>query len=223
MQFNLSAYIDHTLLKPTTTISDIDKLCVEASLEGFAAVCIPPRFVQDAKKMLDGTAIKVATVIGFPLGYNTIDVKVKEIEEAIKMGADELDMVINLSALKAGDWQYLENEIASCIKPIRAAGRIIKVIVESGLLTENELVGCCELYGKYRIDYLKTSTGYAENGVTVRAIELIRKHLPKGIGIKASGGIRTYDFAMELVNAGATRLGCSASMQIMKESREKKI
>jgi deoxyribose-phosphate aldolase len=221
MSFNIAPYIDHSILKQTTTLSDIDKLCVEASRENFAAVCIPPRFVADAKKMLDGTRIKVATVVSFPSGFNAIEAKVKEIDDAIKMHADELDMVINLSALKAGDWKYLEDEITECLKPVYNARKSIKVIIESGLLTENELVACCKLYGGHAIDYLKTSTGFADKGATVQAVQTMKANLPKQIGIKAAGGIRSYEFAKELIDAGATRIGCSASMQIMRESRKK--
>ncbi len=220
MSFDLASYIDHTILKQTTTLSDIDRVCVEASLENFKAVCIPPKYVTDAKKMLDGSRVKVATVIGFPLGYNATDTKVKEIEEALNLGADEVDMVIDLGALKNGDWKHLEKELRACLKPVRAAGKVIKIIVESGILTDNELIACCELYGKYDIDFMKTSTGFAEKGATVHAVELMKLHLPKHINIKASGGIKNYKFAKELIDAGATRLGCSASMQIMKESRE---
>ncbi|MFI5195816.1 MAG: deoxyribose-phosphate aldolase [Chitinophagales bacterium] len=221
MSFNLAAYIDHTILKQTTTLFDIDRVCVEASLENFVAICIPPKYVPNAKKMLDGSLVKVATVIGFPLGYNATDIKVGEIEEAISLGADEVDMVIDLAALKNRDWKHLENEIEACLKPVYAAGKVIKVIVESGILTDDELVACCELYGKYEIDYMKTSTGFADKGASVHAVELMKLHLPKRIGIKASGGIRNFKFAKELIDAGATRLGCTASMQIMKESRGK--
>ena len=219
MSFNIAAYIDHTILKQTTTLSDVDRVCVEASLENFMAVCIPPKYVSDAKKMLDGSRVKVATVIGFPLGYNAIDTKVREIDEALGHGADELDMVIDLAALKNRDWKHLVKEIESCLKPVYAAGKVIKIIVESGILTDDELLACCELYGKYEIDYMKTSTGFAEKGATVHAVELMKLYLPERIGIKASGGIRSFKFAKELIEAGATRLGCSASMQIMKESR----
>ncbi len=219
MSLNLASYIDHTILKQTTTHAEVDKLCVEASMENFAAVCVPPKYVPDVKKLLDGSRVKVSTVVGFPLGFNTLEVKVKEIENALDMGVDEVDMVINLCSLKSGEWKYLEEEMAACLAPVYAQGKVMKVIVESGMLTDSELVQCCELYGNFEIDFLKTSTGYADNGATVHAVTLMRANLPRRIGIKASGGIRTFAFAKELINAGATRLGCSASMQIMKESR----
>src|SRR5580704_16115155 len=118
MSINLASYIDHTILKQTTTISEVDKVCLDASLENFVAVCIPPKYVPDAKKLLDGSKVKVCTVVGFPLGFNATDVKVKEIEEALEMGVDEMDMVIDLCALKSGDWRHLENEIKACLKPV---------------------------------------------------------------------------------------------------------
>ncbi len=222
MSKSIASYIDHTLLKQTTTLSDVDRVCVEASMENFAAVCIPPRYVTNARKLLDGSPVKVATVIGFPLGYNVTDVKLREIDDALKMGADELDMVQDLCALKNGDWKLLEKEIEACIKPVHDAGKIIKVIIESGILTDAELLRCCELYSNYDIDFLKTSTGFADKGATVEAVTIMRANLPKKIGIKASGGIRSLKFAKELIHAGATRLGCSDSMSIIKELRAKK-
>ena len=223
MSINLASYIDHTILKQTTTISEVDKVCLDASLENFVAVCIPPKYVPDAKKLLDGSRVKVCTVIGFPLGFNATDIKVKEIEEALEMGVDEMDMVIDLCALKSGDWKHLENEIKACLKPVYSSGKVLKVILESGMLTESELLACCEIYSNYEIDFIKTSTGYADHGASVAAVKLLRAHLPRRIGIKASGGIRSYAFAKQLIDAGATRLGCSTSMHIMKESRLEKV
>ena len=214
---NLATYIDHTILKQTTTVSEVDKVCVEASMAGFYAVCIPPKYVAGARKLLDGSRVKVATVIGFPLGYNATEVKVREIEEALEMGADELDMVIDLCALKSGDWKQLTREIEECLKPVKASGKLLKIIVESGMLTDSELISCCQLYSRYDIDFMKTSTGFSGTGATVHAVRMMREFLPARIGIKASGGIRTYDFAKELIDAGATRIGCSSSLQIMKE------
>lgn len=217
MSFNLAAYIDHTILKPAATASEVDKACVEASIAGFAAVCIPPKYVPAARKLLDSSRVKVATVVDFPLGFGGIDVKVQEIEAAIAMGADEVDMVVDLCAIKSGDFEYLTREIEACLVPVYRGGKVIKLIVESGMLTDMELVACCKLYGKYNIDYLKTSTGFSAIGATVHAVKLMREHLPARVAIKASGGIRTYAFAKELIDAGATRLGTSGSLQIMKE------
>jgi deoxyribose-phosphate aldolase len=219
MSLNLALYIEHTLLKQTTTLAEIDKICLEASMEGFIGVCVPPKYVQGAKKLLDGSNVIVSTVVGFPLGFASIETKVKEIENALHLGADEIDMVIDLGALKGGDIARLEEEITSCLKPIYSAGKVLKVIVESGILTENELRACCSIYGQYDINFMKTSTGFADKGVTVDAVKLMRKLLPARIGIKASGGIRSFSFAKELINAGATRLGTSSGIQIIRESR----
>jgi deoxyribose-phosphate aldolase len=220
MPNNLASYIDHTALKQSTTASDIDKLCVEASSSEFMAVCVPPKYIAGAKRLLENSNVKVATVISFPMGYNATHVKLKEIKDAILMGADELDMVIDLCALKSGDWQHLEKEIELCLQPARDANKVMKLIVESGLLTNTELIACCELYRQYDIQFMKTSTGFSEAGASVNAVQIMRQHLPENIGIKASGGIRTYAFAKELIDAGATRIGTSNSMQIMKEFEE---
>lgn len=212
---NLASYIDHTLLKPTTLISDIEKLCNEAMQYGFAAVCVPPNFVKKAKALTDDSAVKVATVIGFPFGYSAVEAKIAEILLAIVDGADELDVVINISAIKNNDWMYLANEINHIMPIIRSKDKVIKIIIESGILTDEEIIKCCEIYGIAGIDYLKTSTGYAEKGATVEAVKLFRLHLPPHVQIKASGGIRDYAFARQLVEAGAARLGCSAGVAIV--------
>ncbi len=211
----LASFIDHTLLKPTTLVADIDRLCAEAKQYGFAAVCVPPNFVKQAKVSLQGSKVKVATVIGFPFGYAAVEAKIAEILLAMVDGADELDMVANISAIKNKDWLFLADEINHILPIIRSKGKVIKVIIESGILTEEEIIKCCELYGIAGIDYLKTSTGYAEKGATVEAVKLFRKHLPSNVQIKASGGIKEYAFAKELVDAGATRLGCSAGVAIV--------
>ncbi len=211
----IAKYIDHTILKPTTLISDIEKLCAEAKKYQFAAVCIPPNFINKAKSLLENSNIKVATVIGFPFGYSAVEAKIAEILLAIVDGADELDVVINISAIKNNDWQFLANEINHILPIIRSKDKVIKVIIESGILTDDEIIKCCELYGMAGIDYLKTSTGYAEKGASVEAVQLFRKHLPSNVQIKASGGIRDYAFAKQLVDAGATRLGCSAGVAIV--------
>ena len=213
MQIN--KYIDHTILKPTTTIADIEKLCDEAKTYTFAAVCVPPPFVKKAKDLLVGSEVKVATVIGFPFGYSAIEAKLAEVLLALVDEVDELDIVINLIALKNNDWQYLANEINHLFPIIKEKEKVIKVIIESGVLTDDEIIKCCELYGAAGIDYLKTSTGYAEKGASLHAVELFKKHLPKGVQIKASGGIRDYTFAKQLIDAGATRLGCSAGVAIV--------
>ena len=165
--------------------------------------------------MLEGTGVKTCTVIGFPFGYSAVEAKLAEVLLAIVDGADEIDIVINLIALKNQDWEYLANEINHLVPIIKEKGKVVKIIIESGILTDEEIIKCCELYGAAGIDYLKTSTGYAEKGASLHAVELFKKHLPQGMGIKASGGIRDYHFAQQLIDAGATRLGCSASIAIV--------
>jgi len=220
MEGNLNQFIDHTILKPTTTLVEVEKICTEAIQYQFAAVCVPPLFVKKAKEILKNSTIKVATVIGFPFGYSAIEAKVAEIVLAIVDGADELDMVINISAIKNNDWNFIASEISTIIPIVKSKNKIIKVIIESGILTDNEIIKCCDIYGAAGVDYVKTSTGYAEKGATVHAVKLIRAHLADNVKIKASGGIKTYQFAKELIEVGATRLGCSSSVQIVKESLE---
>ncbi len=217
---NIAHYIDHTVLKQDTTAADVIKLCQEAQQEGFAAVCIPPYYVQLAKEQLKDTDVKVATVIGFPLGYQTLNSKLQEIKDAIEHGADELDMVHNIAALKNENWSYLEKEVSACTALAHQHGKAIKVIVESGIITEEELKQCCAIYGKLAIDYMKTSTGFAAKGANVASVKTMRELLPDNVKIKAAGGIRNYGFAKELIDAGADRLGCSAGMRIVNEHKE---
>src|SRR4030095_1573412 len=199
MKLPVATYIDHTLLKPVCNTADIDKLCREAVEFGFAAVCVPPFVLRQAVRSLKGSPVKTATVIGFPMGYSSVDSKISEIKDAIRDGAEELDTVINLIALKNGDWSYLEREMQLQVNLIHENGKIIKVIVESGVLTKEGLVSCCELYGSMGIDFMKTSTEYAEKGASVSDVQLMRSRLPGKVQIKASGGIRHYPFAKELI------------------------
>lgn len=211
----LNKYIDHTILKPTCLVSDIEKLCAEAKQYDFAAVCVPPHFVKLAKEKLVGTTVQVATVIGFPFGYSATEAKIAEIILAMVDGADELDVVANISAIKNGDWSAIADEINHIMPIIRSKGKVVKIIIESGVLTDDEIIKCCDIYGIAGIDYLKTSTGYAEKGASVEAVKLFRKHLPDQIQIKASGGIRDYATAQLMIAAGATRIGCSAGVAIV--------
>jgi len=211
----LNQYIDHTILKPTCLVSDIEKLCTEAKQYDFAAVCVPPNFVQLAKEKLVGSDVKVATVIGFPFGYSATEAKIAEIILAMVDGADELDVVANISAIKNGDWSAIADEINHIMPIIRSKHKVVKIIIESGLLTDEEIIKCCDIYGIAGIDYLKTSTGYAEKGASVEAVKLFRKHLPDQVQIKASGGIRDYATAKLMIDAGAMRIGCSAGVAIV--------
>ncbi|GAA4319886.1 deoxyribose-phosphate aldolase [Compostibacter hankyongensis] len=219
---HIASYIDHTLLAPFSTGADIANLCREALQYGFAAVCVPPYYVREAKQRCGESHVKTATVIGFPFGYSAIAAKAAEMTKAIAAGADELDMVVNLAALRNGDWSFLETEISAILPMVRENGRIIKLIIESGMLTEAEIIRCCDLYSRYPVHFLKTSTGYAEKGATVEAVRIMRKHLPPEIRIKASGGIRTFVQARAMLAAGAARLGCSAGVRIVKEEEENK-
>lgn len=219
MNFDIAPYIDHTILKPETTAADIERLCKEAIQYGFAAVCLPPCFVKLAAGLVKNTPAKIATVIGFPFGYQNTTVKLTEIKAAIADGADELDMVHNTAMFKSGEQAYLEKEIRACIELAHSAGKKLKLIIETGLLSDEEIVQCCKLYSNTPVDFLKTSTGFAGGGGTVHAVELMRANLPATVAIKASGGIRTLAFAKELVTAGASRIGCSASVQIVHENQ----
>ncbi len=218
MQIN--SYIDHTILKPTTTTAEVEKVCSEAIQYQFAAVCIPPLFVTKAINFVKDSQVKVATVIGFPFGYCAIEAKVAEIVLAMVDGADELDMVINISAIKNNDWNFIANEINTIMPIVKSKNKIIKVIIESGILTDDEIIKCCDIYGMAGVDYVKTSTGYAEKGASIHAVKLIRAHLADAVKIKASGGIKSYAFARELIDAGADRIGCSSSLRIIKENME---
>jgi deoxyribose-phosphate aldolase len=212
---NIAQYIDHTLLKPATTIHELKKLCEEAIQYNFFAVCVPPPLVKNARSVLANSSVKTATVIGFPFGYSVARAKVAEAQQALQDGADELDVVINLIALRNKAWQYLELEMESIVEIAHAQNKLVKVIIESGILTNEEIIQCCEIYAKTGVDFLKTSTGYAEKGATIEAVQLMRAHLPSTIKIKASGGIRSYEQAEQYIQAGADRLGCSASVTIV--------
>jgi deoxyribose-phosphate aldolase len=214
-KMSLNKYIDHTILKPTCLVADIEKLCAEAKQYDFAAVCVPPNFVKLAKEKLLGTTVQVATVIGFPFGYSATEAKIAEIILAMVDGADELDVVANISAIKNGDWSAIADEINHIMPIIRSKNKVVKIIIESGVLTDDEIIKCCDIYGIAGIDYLKTSTGYAEKGASVEAVKLFRKHLPDQVQIKASGGIRDYAAAKLMIDAGATRIGCSAGVAIV--------
>ena len=214
---DISSYIDHTILKPTTTLPDVEKVCEEALQYHFAAVCVPPLYVKKVKEIVNNSPVKVATVIGFPLGYGAIESKIAEIVLAIVDGADELDMVVNISAIKNNDWNFIAGEINTIMPVVKNKNKIIKVIIESGILTDEEIIKCCDMYGLAGVDYVKTSTGYAEKGATIHAVRLIKAHLANHVKIKASGGIKTYSFAKELIEAGAARIGSSSSVEIIKQ------
>jgi deoxyribose-phosphate aldolase len=215
----IASYIDHTILKPTTSIADVEKACSEAVEYHFAAVCIPPYFVKKAFNKIENTAVKLATVIGFPFGYNPYAAKVTEVKNAIKDKANEIDIVMNIAAFKDKNFGYLANEIGAITTIARTNNVTTKLIIETAYLNEDELKECCSLFGDSGIHYMKTSTGYADKGATIEAVKLLRRHLPEAVKIKASGGIKTLSFARSLIEAGAERLGCSSSVALINEEK----
>lgn len=218
---HLAPFLDHTLLSPTATLTDIDALCAEAVEHGFAAVCIAPTYVEQSAAAVRDGGVRVATVIGFPLGYATTDTKLHEAREALAMGASELDMVQHLGSVKAGDWDYLREEAQRMIMLVQSKGAVLKIILETAALTDDEIIRCCDIYAPLGVQFLKTSTGFhPSGGATIHAVKILRSHLPHSIQIKASGGIRTFDFAKELIDAGATRIGASASVALVREAAE---
>jgi len=209
----LAKYIDHTLLKPEALEKDIIKLCNEALRYDFATVCINPSHVVIAAKLLKDSNVKVCTVIGFPLGANTTAVKIFETENSIKNGAQEIDMVINIGKFKEKNFFYVEKEISEISKVCQGSAKL-KVIIETCLLEQDEIIKACEIVKVSGADFIKTSTGFSTAGAKVSDIALMKSVLGESIGIKASGGIRDYETAMEMINAGATRIGASASVKI---------
>jgi deoxyribose-phosphate aldolase len=212
---SIAKLIDHTLLKPDVLIKDIIQLCQDAQNKGFAAVCVPPYFVRDCFKLLEDDPVKVCTVIGFPMGYSTTPAKVDEIKRAIDDGADEVDAVLNILAVKNGQWNYVQNDISSMLTATRIRGKILKLIIEIGLLNQAEIVKVCEICANENIDFVKTSTGINGTGATPDHIKKLRKLLPNNIKIKASGGITTAEQARLLVEAGANRIGSSKSLSLI--------
>lgn len=210
----LNKLIDHTLLKPEATKAQIEKLCGEAAEYDFKSVCVNPYYVKYAKELLKESDVLVCTVIGFPLGQNTTAIKVSETKDAIQNGADEIDMVINIGALKSKDGDYVLNEI----KEIRNAckGKTLKVIIETCLLTDEEKITACKLSKEAGADFVKTSTGFSTHGATVEDVKSMRETVGEDMGVKASGGIRDRETALKMVEAGATRLGVSAGVEIVK-------
>jgi len=212
---DLARLIDHTLLKSETKIEDIKKLCEEALKYQFYSVCINPCYVKTAKEFLKNSDIKICTVISFPLGASTIKTKIYEATEAIENGADEIDMVMNIGMFKSNRYEYIYEEISSIKKAIEY--RILKVIIETSILSEEEKIKASEIIKKSGANFVKTSTGFSQGGVTKEDVLLIRKSVGDNFGIKASGGIKTYQQAVELIKAGATRIGSSSSVKIVEE------
>ena len=212
---DLARYIDHTLLSPETTAADIDRLSSEAEQYGFASVCINPTWVKRAATNLRGTSVPVCTVIGFPLGATTTEVKAMEARKALRDGAREIDMVINVGALKSGDHELVLNDISKVVDAAHEVGAVCKVILETALLTDEEKVIASALSKRAKADFVKTSTGFGPGGATVYDVALMRETVGPEMGVKASGGVRTADDAEDMIAAGATRIGASAGVQIV--------
>jgi deoxyribose-phosphate aldolase len=212
---NLASYIDHTLLKQNATSEQIITLCQEAKEYQFASVCINPTHVRLCAELLRNSGVKVCTVIGFPLGANTTATKVFETQDAIQNGASEIDMVINIGALKNGDYSLVAKEISEIARATHSGDAILKVIIETCLLSEEEKVIACLLAKQAGADYVKTSTGFSTAGATLEDVALMRKVVGPEMGVKAAGGVRNLDDAENMISAGATRLGASAGVQIM--------
>jgi deoxyribose-phosphate aldolase len=216
---DVAALIDHTLLKPEATRADIERLCREAAEYRFATVCVNPTWIVQAARLLRGTPVAVCSVVGFPLGATTSDVKHYEARRAIFDGAREIDMVINIGALKSGDLRGLERDIEAVVAPCRDAGATCKVIIEAALLTDQEKVTACTLAKAAGADFVKTSTGFGPGGATAADVALMRAVVGADMGVKAAGGVKDYAALTQMVQAGATRIGASAGVRIVQESR----
>ncbi|MGH3649711.1 MAG: deoxyribose-phosphate aldolase [Acidimicrobiia bacterium] len=212
---DLAQYIDHTLLSPDATAEDIDRLCSEAEQYKFASVCINPTWVKRAANNLRGTSVPVCTVIGFPLGATTTEVKAMEARKALRDGAREIDMVINVGALKSGDHELVYNDIVKVVDASHEVGAVCKVILETALLSDEEKVIASALAKRAKADFVKTSTGFGPGGATVYDVALMRETVGPEMGVKASGGVRTAHDAEDMIAAGATRIGASAGVQIV--------
>jgi deoxyribose-phosphate aldolase len=215
---DVAALIDHTLLKPEASCDDILKLCAEAVEFGFASVCINPAWVSTAAAAVRGSTVKVCTVVGFPLGATLPAVKMFEAEEVVKLGAQEVDMVMNVGALKSGDDERVEQDIRGVVQACRRGGALSKVILECALLTDEEKVRASCLAQRAGADFVKTSTGFGPGGATAHDVELMRLAVGPEMGVKAAGGIRSYKDLQAMVSAGATRIGASASVKIMQQA-----
>ncbi len=213
MEYN--KYIDHTNLKAFAKLEDIVKLCSEANYYNFKSVCINPAYIETAKELLKGTDILICTVIGFPLGQNTTDVKVFEITDAISKGADEVDVVLNVAEMKNKNYDYILNELKEVVKA--ANGVLVKLILETCYLEKDEIIKACKLATEAKIDYVKTSTGFGSAGANVQDVKLMKENISSNMKVKASGGIKTKEDFLKMIEAGASRIGTSNGVQIMEE------
>lgn len=213
---DLAKFIEHTILKPDTTLAEVRRVCEEAKKYGFAGVCIPPLYVREARRAIgEDTRIRVATVVGFPMGYSAIPAKSEEIKRALEEGADDIDAVINIAAVKSDNWNHAKHDIEGLALATHMRGRTLKLILECGLLTHEEIKKICELAAEARVAWLKTGTGFHGFPATPEMVRQLRAAASNGIKIKAAGGIRTAENAKALLEAGADRLGTSASLEII--------
>jgi len=211
-----SKFIEHTLLKPDTSLAEVRQLCAEALQYGFHGVCVPPLFVRDARRLLgEDSTIRVVTVIGFPMGYTAIPAKSEEIRRALDEGANDVDAVINIAAIKSENWNHVNHDIDSVARATHMRGRTLKLILECGLLTEAEIRKVCEFAREAQVNWLKTGTGFHGHPATPEMVRNLRAIAPASMSIKASGGIKTAKDAQALLDAGADRLGTSASLAII--------
>ena len=217
---DLARYIDHTVLKPEAAESQITQLCEEALRFQFMAVCVNPIWVKQCAQLLQGSTTRVATVAGFPLGATLPEVKAYETQQVLEAGAHEVDMVINVGALKSKDYALVSRDIAAVVQAARSGGAITKVIIEAALLDDAEKIRACQLAVEAGADFVKTSTGFASSGATAHDVALMRQTVGPHIGVKAAGGIRTYADVLTMIEAGANRIGASASVKIMQEAAQ---
>lgn len=217
----VASIIDHTILKAETTPEDVKRICEEARENKFASVCINPGYVKLTAEELRGSSVKTCTVIGFPLGANSSDVKAFEVRKAIEDGADEVDMVINIGMLKAREYEYIKKDIEAVVNAAKGSA-LVKVIIETALLTDEEKVMACKLSKEAGADFVKTSTGFSKWGAKVEDVRLMRETVGSEMGVKASGGVHSFEDAIAIIEAGASRIGASSSLKIVGKSSEEK-
>ena len=206
--------IEHTILKPDCTLDDIRRVCEEAVQYNFYGVCVPPYFVKEAARLLNEQA-KVVTVVGFPMGYSNVPAKVEEIKRALDEEADEIDAVVNICAIKSNNWNYIKNEVDSVARAVSMRGKVLKLIIETGLLTKAEMKQVIKIAEDNDVQFIKTSTGFNGDGATVEIVKFLRENLNPKVKIKASGGIKSFEMAEKLIHAGADRIGTSNGVQIV--------
>ena len=217
---NISDYIEHTRLSPVVTAKEVENLILEAKIHNFVGVCVPPYWVKKAKRDIGDSDIQLVTVIGFPLGYNRSEVKIQEIQSAMRDGADEYDVVVNISAIKNEAYHWIKIETSQMASILHEKEKTLKVIIETAYLSDEEIKQVCEVLVDAGVDYIKTSTGFAPEGAKLEQVRLIRAITPELVGVKASGGIRTLAQVSAFIEAGADRIGTSSGVQIMKALKE---